>query len=402
MACAASSCLVEGPFHAELIKQTASQLLAKIGGKATCAFAFVSQDYKEHLEEFCELIRLFSHVSSVFGCTGSGFIGAGIEMEATKGFSLILLNLPNTKITPFEFSQSQIVEAGGPSFWHTESGIGPDEVDAWIAMTDPLSIPIESWLADWNLAYPDVPCIGGLASSIQNEQPFIVFHNGKIVKKGGLAVALSGGVKVRTVVSQGCRPIGEPLTITRADRNLVLTLGSRNAFEVLSEVIGGLDNSEQELAKGNIFAGLATSEYVDDFKQGDFLIRNILGADPSSGAVALGAHPRVGQTMQYQLRDKNSASAELITLLKRVSTLKTKPFAALAFACNGRGSHLFGDLHHDSQAIVNALGPLPSAGFFCNGEIGPVGKKNYVHGYTLSVALFMDKARPKETPAAET
>jgi small ligand-binding sensory domain FIST len=399
MACAAASCLVEGPFHADLVKQTATQLLTRIGGKATCAFAFVSQDYREHLDEFCELIRLFAHASSVFGCTGSGFIGSGIEMESTKGFSLMLLNLPGTAITPFEFSQNQVIEAGGPSFWHTESGIGPEDADAWIVMTDPLSIPIESWLADWNLAYPGVPCVGGLASSIQNEQPFTVFHNGRQVKGGGLAVALSGGVKVRTVVSQGCRPIGEPLTITRADRNLVLTMGSRNAFEVLSEVIGDLDDSEQELAKGNIFAGLATSEYIADFKQGDFLIRNILGADPASGAVALGAHPRVGQTMQYQLRDRNSASSELESLLRRVSALKTKPFAAMAFACNGRGSHLFGDIHHDSKAIVNALGPIPCAGFFCNGEVGPVGKKNYVHGYTLSVALFMDKARPAKEPA---
>lgn len=389
----AASCTVLGKFNEDAVKQSAAELLRRLGGKADCAFAFVSQDYHEHLEDFSELVQLFGHVPQVFGCSGTGLVGSKVELEGESGFSLLMLYLPDTQIRPFTFTQAQIEESGGPAFWQMESGLEPGEIDAWIVLADPVSLSLESWLQDWNLAWPGIPCLGGLASSAKGSEGIFVFHNGQPVKGGGLAVALSGGITVRSVLSQGCRPIGEPLPITQTDRNIVLSLGSRPAFEALSAAISDLSEEERELAKGNLFAGLATSEYVDEFKYGDFLIRNIMAADPQSGAVAISAMPRVGQTLQYQLRDQKSALKDARNLLQREAARSEKPFGALVFACNGRGSHLFGEPHQDAKAIAAAFGDLPAAGFFCNGEIGPVGEKSYIHGYSLSVALLLDKAK---------
>jgi small ligand-binding sensory domain FIST len=206
-----------------------------------------------------------------------------------------------------------------------------------------------------------------------------------------VAIGLRGGVRLETVVSQGCRPIGDALPITGADRNIITTLGSRPAYERLVEAIEGLSPLEKGLAaEGNLFAGLAMSEYVDEFKTGDFLVRNILAADPESGALALGASPRVGQTLEFQLRDRDSAHGELHRLLRAKQRSRMKPFASLVFSCTGRGRFLFGEPHHDACALTEYLGTHPSAGFFCNGEIGPVGKRNFVHGYTASIGLLMD------------
>ena len=156
---------------------------------------------------------------------------------------------------------------------------------------------------------------------------------------------------------------------------------------MLTEIVEAMLQPLRDRAAGNLFAGLAMSEYIDEFKTGDFLVRNLIGADPEHGVVAIGAFPRVGQTLQFQLRDRASADEELRQLTAQAAA-RVRPFASLVFACNGRGRHLFGEPSHDARLLAERFGAQPSAGFFCNGEIGPVGGKNFVHGYTASIALF--------------
>jgi small ligand-binding sensory domain FIST len=232
-----------------------------------------------------------------------------------------------------------------------------------------------------------VPCLGGLASTTRGDE-FFVFQDRHIVRSA-VAIGFRGGVQIETVVSQGCRPIGEPLTITGVEQNVIHSLGAKRAYDRLAETVATLSVADQLRARGNVFAGLAMSEYVDEFKTGNFLVRNLLGADPQSGALALGALPRVGQTLQFQLRDRRSANEDLQRLLLEKSRRGRKPFGSLTFSCAGRGEGLFGVPHHDAAALAQHLGPHPSAGFFCNGEIGPVGGTNFVHGYTASIALFI-------------
>jgi small ligand-binding sensory domain FIST len=217
-----------------------------------------------------------------------------------------------------------------------------------------------------------------------------VFCDDRVVS-GAVALGLEGDIAVHAVVSQGCKPIGEPLTVTQAERNVLLTLGSRPAYEVLSDVYKELSDAEREQARGHLFAGLAISEYLEEYKRGDFLVRNIIGADPKSGAVAINAQPRVGQTLQYQLRDSLAASDELRRLLFAQSAAlppAAAPYAGLLCTCNGRGRGLFGRPSHDA-ALVNEFFPgLPLAGFSTNGQIGPVGERSFEHGYTASLALL--------------
>jgi small ligand-binding sensory domain FIST len=388
MANSAASRLVLGPYDEEKVIAAARETLAAAGGRVTCAFVFVSADYRPHLADFLELIQLHGHVPTLAGCSASGFIATGREAEQTSGFSLLFLHLPETELRTFIFDQGQMESLAGPEAWHRATGIAADGVDAWIVFGNPATLPVDGWLEEWNAAYPGVPCLGGLGSGGgEDGTEIFVFHDRQIVD-AGVALGFRGGMKLHTIVSQGCRPVGEPFTITGAEQNIVLSLGSRPAYERLSETFEALSSSDKAHAAGNLFAGLAMSEYVEEFKTGDFLVRNLIAADPNSGALAIGAMPRVGQTMQFQLRDRRSANEDLHRMLLEKSRTGVKPFAALVFSCNGRGQYLFGVANHDAAALNEHLGAIPTAGFFCNGEIGPVGGRTFVHGYTASIALF--------------
>ncbi len=392
MSNSAASRHVLQPFSEEAVAQAARAALAEVGGRVTLGFVFASADYLADLPDFLELIQLHGHVPTLVGCSGSGLVGTDREAEHGSGFSLLLLHLPESKIHLFELQAAQAEEIASAKDWHKITGVSSEEVDAWITLADPYGFPVEAWLTSWNAAYPGIPTIGGLSSSNHGaggpEEVFVV-HDRKALPSGSaLLIGLKGGVKVRPIVSQGCRPIGEPFTVTGADGNLVLALGGKPAYSVLAEAFESLTDMDKAHAQGNLFAGLASSEYIEEFHRGDFLIRSILGADAGSGAVALGAYPRVGQTLQWQLRDRGSADADLRDRLTLEQDRPALPFASLIFTCNGRGADLFGMPNHDAHSLAQAIGKIPSAGLFCNGEIGPVGDTSFVHGYTVSVALF--------------
>jgi small ligand-binding sensory domain FIST len=210
-----------------------------------------------------------------------------------------------------------------------------------------------------------------------------------------VAISIAGDVTLESVISQGCTPIGETWTITRADQNFIYEIANRPAYAVLAETFAKLAPDEQKKAQGNLFIGLVVNEYLDDFKRGDFLIRNLIGADAASGVLAVGAFPRPGQTIQFQRRDAAAANEDMMALLNRAhEQLKDRTvYGGCLCSCNGRGSHLFGYPSHDAGMVQRRLGPVALTGFFCNGEIGPVGAKNFLHGWTASLALFVKKAR---------
>jgi len=387
----AASRLLLRPYSEAAVVQAARSALSEVGGKVSVGFAFASADYYENLPDFLELIQLHGHVPLLAGCSGSGVIGTNREAEKAAGFSLLLLHLPETQIHACPLSAAQADSIGSPRECHRITGVRPGEVEGWLAFCDPFGFPVESWIKDWNAAYPGVPMLGGLCSGPEEaSEGVFVFHNHEMLPPGSaMLVGIKGGVTLRPLLSQGCRPIGEPLTVTGTNGNLVLALGGKPAYSVLAEAFESLNDREKARAQGNLFAGLASSEYIEEFKQGDFLIRAILGADAHSGAVALGAYPRVGQTLQWQLRDHVTADDDLRMSLLHERMRKPPPFASLVFVCNGRGRDLFGTPNHDAHALSQIIGNHPSSGCFCNGEIGPIGKTNFVHGYSVSMALFV-------------
>jgi small ligand-binding sensory domain FIST len=207
-----------------------------------------------------------------------------------------------------------------------------------------------------------------------------------------VGIGLTGRVALRTVVSQGCRPIGEPLTVTRAEKNIVFELAGRPPMKILQEMLPQLPTRDRDLARSALFLGRVVNEYQEEFSRGDFLIRNLLGSDPQSGALAVGDLMRTGQTVQFQVRDAQTADEDLHHLLakERSDLARKQPHGALLFSCLGRGERMYGTADHDIRVVQEHVGPVPTAGFFCNGEIGPIGNRAFIHGFTSVIGLFTE------------
>ncbi|HEY6841446.1 MAG TPA: FIST C-terminal domain-containing protein [Chthoniobacterales bacterium] len=374
-----------GNYSEPAVIEIAASLRQEMGTNASLGVLFLTQEWRPHLEDTLELIRLHGHVSQLVGCSGWGVIGTRREIEHEPGFSLILFSLPAESFSVFQLSEAQIEESTGGDYWPTATGLPAKEVTSWIVLANPYFSGAESWLEEWGAAYPGIPILGGLASSSNSE--IFLLKDGEVSNAPVLAIAMKQGLVVRSLVSQGCRPIGDPSPITKAEQNLILEIGNLPAYQALESAFLSIPAEQRVSVRNNLFLGLAVSEYIDDFKQGDFLIRNILGADPQIGALAVGAHPRVGQTVQFQLRDSKSAREDLVLATEKVKTGLSGPIGILLFSCAGRGKGLFGTSDHDAETLAEILGEIPLAGFFCNGEIGPVGGKAFLHGYTASAAV---------------
>jgi len=367
---------ITGPFESGKVEEAAFRIREALGLTAQVAVTFVSPDYLPDLPEFVETLRVDGHVSNIIGSTSVGRIVDRHEVENGSGCSILALCC--------DVGEPVVLEALGPAF--PFSGLHPH---ASILLANPHRFEADAWLRQWNMEHPGVAVVGGLASG-GDESDVAVFLNDHLAD--AVCLPLAGRTTILPLVSQGCRPIGEPLTVTKAEHNIVYALGGQPAYEVLETAFESLTDSEKSLAKGNLFAGLAGTEYLDDFKPGDFLIRNIIGADPGSGAVVIGGIPRTGQTLQYQLRDRDIAKADLKRVLATGALHGVRPFATLLFSCLGRGERFFGSPNHDASSFHAAAGKSPLAGFFCNGEIAPVAGRNAVHGYTAAAALWIEKS----------
>jgi small ligand-binding sensory domain FIST len=258
-----------------------------------------------------------------------------------------------------------------------------------IVLGEPFSFPADFLLERMNEDRPNVPVLGGMASGAAEPGENRLILGGKAYGEGAVAIHVSGSVRLRTVVSQGCRPIGHPFVVTKAERNIIYELGGKPAIVQLRAIFDTLPTSEQRLVQRALHVGRVVSEYKDRFEQGDFLVRNVVGIDASTGAIAIGDYLRPGQTVQFHIRDEQAADAELTQLLSEAKSKSATPAGALLFTCNGRGTRMFSQPNHDAAAIQRAFGELPLAGFFAQGELGPIGQQNFIHGFTASIGLFI-------------
>jgi small ligand-binding sensory domain FIST len=331
----------------------------------------------------------------LIGCSGQGVIGPAREIEDRPALSLLAVSMPGGSLRAVHLTQPWVAASESAEDWHRLTGVTPDDVNAWMIFADPFTLDAEALLTGLARAYPGTPLIGGIASGEVRARRTHLFLNGDVYSEGAVLLAIGGAYTVRTVVSQGAEPIGEPWTVTSARENILETIGGRPAYEVLAETFHGLPPATQQRARTNLLVGLAIDEYRDHFGRGDYLIRNLMGVDPQSGAVAIGAYPRTGQTIQFQVRDAAAADEELRAMLAgaRAELAGASPVAALLCSCNGRGAGLFGTADHDARALADQFGPVPTAGFFCNGEIGPVGGAPFLHGFTASIGLIVRAAR---------
>jgi small ligand-binding sensory domain FIST len=376
------------------LAEWARRLRARLPAKAvSLGLVFMSPKFFPHAAQVLEILRLHARIPLLVGCSGGGLVANAEELEGASGLVLARYSLPGATLKGVRFTPEQVAEADGKNFWSVETGVTRAAVNGWLAFVDPFHLDGERWLRSWNQNYSAVPVYGGLASGNFPEPLAQLYLDGEVFEDGGVAVAVGGDVTLAGVISQGCTPIGEAWTLTRVEQNLIRNIANRPAYAVLSETVHSLPPEEQSKVSGNVHIGLVVNEYLEEFHRGDFLVRNLLGGDPNSGVLAVGARPRMGQTIQFQRRDAAAASVDLNELLAREKTrlAGTEIYGGCLFCCNGRGKGLFGRASHDSELVQAHFGPTGIAGFFCNGEIGPVGDQNFLHGFTASLALFVKK-----------
>ena len=367
-----------------------SRLPAK---EVSLGLVFMSPKFFPQAQAVLEILRVHGQIPLLAGCSSSALVAGSEELEAAGGLVLALYSLPGATLKACRFTQEQLDQATEENFWPVEFGVAKDKVNGWLTFIDPYHLDAEVWLRSWNKSYSGVPVYGGMAGGNFPEPATQIYLDGEVFDDGGVAIAVGGDVTLAGVIAQGCTPIGEAWTLTRVEQNLIQHIGNRPAYAVLAETVNQLPAADQQKVRGNLFIGLAVNEYLEEFHRGDFLVRNLIGGDPNSGVIAVGALPRTGQTIQFQRRDAAAASQDMSDLLDAAKAkLGTTPvYGGCLFCCNGRGKNLFGRPSHDAGMVQEHFGPLGLAGFFCNGEIGPVGDKNFLHSHTAAVALFVKK-----------
>ena len=354
---------------------------------------FFSPHYAKAARELVETLHRELAPRVMVGCMGDGVIGPAEEYENTSVVTLWAAQLPDVRMVPFHLtfhekeSQSSYTFEGWPQELDSLS-----ERPTFLVFADPFSTPIEDVFETMETRCPGAPAIGGVASGGTDLGENRLVMNGGIVQEGLVGVALWGPVWIRTLVSQGCQPIGERYVVTKAERNIMYELGGVPTLERLQETLEDLGPERGKQVAMAVQVGVAFDEQREEFGRGDFLIRGLLGADQRSGGVAISDVVKEGQTIQFHVRDPSAASEDFNLLLAQDRVdFPNSPFkGALLFSCNGRGRRFFAEPNHDITALQRQADGIPVAGFFAAGEIGPVGGKNFIHGYTASVALFAE------------
>lgn len=366
--------------------QRAGQSLA---APVSLAMVFVSPHHAGELEAIGGEVRERLSPGCLLGCTGESIVGNAQEVEEAPAIALWLATLPGVSITPMHLNFEKTPE--GP----TVVGWPDDLPDVWPAdaalllFCEPFSFPADWLLERLNEDRPGTAVIGGMASGAHSPGGNRLLVNGDVFNQGAVGALVHGPVRIETVVSQGCRPIGRTFVVTKAEQNVIFELSGKPALAQLQAVFDELSPGDQRLVQQGLHVGRVINEYQDGFERGDFLVRNCIGADRNTGAMAIGDYVRTGQTVQFHVRDARTADEDLRELVRSAQEKrKVAAEGALLFTCNGRGTRMFAAPHHDAGVLSELLGEIPLAGFFAQGEIGPIGGKNFIHGFTASAALF--------------
>ena len=390
-----SSAVSENASLAESIAECASAIRSDMGElKPDLVVAFVSPHHAAEYENVPRLITESLGECLLLGCSGNGVIGAGQEVEHRPGFAMTAAQLPGVELSPFHIDDSALPDGdAAPDSWESLVSTSANKDPQFVLLADPFSIRSEPLLMGLDYAFPGSIKIGGLASSASNPGENALYLSDTVYNSGVVGIAMHGNVAVDAIVCQGCRPIGSPMQVTECNQNSLLGLDGRTPFEMLNEIFQGLGERDRELAQHSLFLGVVMDELNDNPQLGDFLIRNIVGADPRRGVLAIGEMLKEGQTVQFHLRDADTSGQDLDAMLTRYAGSGPihEEAGALMFSCLGRGSYLYGQADHDTDMFRGKVGNMPLTGFFCNGEIGQVGNTTFLHGYTSSFGIIRPK-----------
>ncbi|MBI2340204.1 MAG: FIST C-terminal domain-containing protein [Deltaproteobacteria bacterium] len=389
------STVSEEPSLEKAVPDAVGRIRKRLGNdRPNLVVVFVSEHYSEEYTRLPQLISEDLGEGLLIGCSAGGVIGGGREVEQRPGLSVTAAVLPNVELVPFCLETQDMPEpAEGPKAWEALLHVSRDKNPHFLLLPDPFSFDADRFVMGLDQAFPESNKIGGLASG-GREPGFNALYLGKTVHHSGLVgVAMMGDIDVDTIVAQGCRPIGTPMFVTRCWNNVLQELDGEAPVHLLQKLFETLDASDKELFRHALFLGIVMKESQREYRQGDFLIRNILGMDPETGAVAIGAKLKENLVVQFHLRDAVTSTEDLEELLSRYQggSPIVRPEGSLLFSCLGRGISLYGRPDHDTDLFRRHLGEIPLGGFFCNGEIGPVHGTTFLHGYTSSFGLFRRK-----------
>ncbi|MBD2202137.1 FIST C-terminal domain-containing protein [Calothrix sp. FACHB-1219] len=352
---------------------------------------FISSAFASEYSRLLPLLAEKLSVPVLIGCSGGGVIGTTTkgqtqELEAEAALSLTLAHLPGVDVKVFHILADELPDLdSSPDAWIDLIGVPPSPTPQFILLCGSFASGINDLLQGLDFAYPGSVTIGGQASAGGMSGRMALFCNDRLYREGTVGLALSGNIVLETIVAQGCRPIGEPMQVTKAERNIILELDEQVPLVLLRELIANLSEKERILAQHSLFVGVAMDGFKPSLQQGDFLIRGILGVDPTAGAIAIGDRVRPGQRLQFHLRDAEASAEDLEVLLQQYQDSQADEVAAAAalmFSCVGRGEGLYGKPNFDSELFRRYIKDIPVGGFFCNGEIGPVAGSTFLHGYT--------------------
>ena len=350
------------------------------------AFLFVAPQFEDELAAIVESANASLGGGVLLGCVAGGVIGATREVEDAPAVAAWAATLPGVTVRPFLMTYSEEEEHAVFDGLEEVPTTAPDSV--LLMLADPFTFPAHLLLDHLNEHAPGLPIVGGMASGGLTAGRTRLILDDEIHTEGAVGAILEGAAGASAVVSQGCRPVGETFAITRAERNVVFELGGEPAVKRVEELYATATPRDQLLMRRGLHVGQAASELKAELGRGDIVIRNLVGVDRDAGSIAISDMAEIGQTIQFQVRDADSAREDLRQILE---IERLSPVAgALLFSCNGRGKGLFGEANHDVGALRNALGDIPVAGFFAAGELGPVSGRNFVHGFTASMLLFRD------------
>jgi small ligand-binding sensory domain FIST len=361
-----AAALSEHPVTAMAVGEVIGEVLERVGDAPDLALLFVTPPHAGAIDDAAAAVRATLRPATLLGCTAESVVGNAREVEGEPAVTLWAGR--TGPVTPVR------LDAGADD----QAVLAPEGASGLVLLADPFTFPTEDVVAAL-----DVPVTGGMASAARGPGGNRLVRDGAVHTTGAVGAFLGPTARFATVVSQGCRPIGEPFAVTKAERNLIYELGGKPALERLTELFQASGAGDRRLMNSGLHVGRVINEHKLDFQRGDFLVRNVLGGDKTTGAIAVGDLVDIGATVQFHVRDAETADEDLRSLLAGECAT-----GALLFTCNGRGTRLFGVPDHDAEVVNEALDGAPLAGFFAAGELGPVGGRNFLHGFTASLALF--------------
>jgi small ligand-binding sensory domain FIST len=377
---------------AKALDEVCSQVQGQMSTKPDLALVFFSVHHASEATGISQTIRERLGPACFLGCQGEAIVGNDQEIEQQPALSLWLAKWSRpVTLAPFHLELAETTEGYSLLGWPDELNDADPVQSVLLLLGDPFSFPVDAFLQELNEARPGVRVMGGMASGVRGPGQARLLLGERVLDHGAVGVLLQGPIRVRGIVSQGCRPIGRHMVITRAQDNIIAELSGKPPLAQLHQVWQDLSPRDRRLFQQGLHIGRVINEYQGEFNRGDFLVRNVLGIDQATGVLAITDRVRVGQTVQFHVRDAETADEDLHALLQMdLAAHESPPQGALLFTCNGRGSRLFEKAHHDAQAVRAEAGNLPLAGFFAQGELGPIGGQNFIHGFTASVVLFED------------